>query len=356
MKLSLARVVIFGLALIASQQAWCWGHAGHQLVGSLADELIAGTPAAAKVAAILETDVIDLKTAAPWPDCVRDVERRASGKYVYNEHSKYHSPACVPFEGPQERARMEDFAERNWDNCPDSASTAQACHREFLFADVAVQHDKYSTNYHGTGKTDIVHAIEAAIGVLRNGPPAKPPFDIKDKKEALMLLAHLVGDLHQPLHVGAIYLDDAGQSVDPDTQGAQFSPREETRGGNKLEIGASNLHAAWDDIPRLISLTGLATGPGTKRRRALVVQARVLPTTPGDFSEWPGVWATETVMASHDAFPGLRFSREGVVKAGDWSVQFDDQAGYKKAREQLQQAQLVKAAAHLAALLEAIWP
>ncbi|WP_409362753.1 S1/P1 nuclease [Bradyrhizobium sp. CIR18] len=33
---------------------------------------------------------------------------------------------------------------------------------------------------------------------------------MKDKKEALFVLSHLVGDLHQPLHVGAVYLDSAG--------------------------------------------------------------------------------------------------------------------------------------------------
>ena len=222
MKLSSARVVVLGIALVASQQAWGWGHPGHQLVGSLADELITGTPAAKQVAAILESDVKDLKTAAPWPDCVRDVERRATGKYIYNDHSKYHSPVCVPFEGPQERARMEDYAKRNWSNCADSKPSAPACHREFHFTDVAVQHDTYATKYHGTSNTDLVHAIEATVAVLRNGPPAPAPFDIKDKKEALMLLTHLVGDLHQPLHVGAIYLDDAGNQVDPDAQGPQF--------------------------------------------------------------------------------------------------------------------------------------
>jgi hypothetical protein len=351
----IARVLALAISLLAAQQAWGWGHPGHQLVGSLADELIAGTPAAKQVAAILENDIKDLKTAAPWPDCVRDVERRASGKYVYNAHSKYHSPACVPFEGPQEKARMEDFAERNWDNCPDSASTAQTCHREFHFADVAVQHDIYATKYHGTGNTDIVHAIEAAIGVLRNGPPAKPPFAIHDKKEALMLLTHLVGDLHQPLHVGAIYLDDAGQPVGPD-QGASFNPREDTRGGNKLEIGASNLHAAWDDIPGSITLTGLATGPGKKRRQELISQAKAVPATHGKIEDWPVTWATDTVKVSHDALPGLRFSRKGTLEPNDWAVQFSDQTGYTTAREDLQHKQLVKAAAQLAALLKAIWP
>ena len=158
--------------------------------------------------------------------------------------------------------------------------------------------------------------------------------------------------LQTPFHAGR----SGGNPVDPDAQGAQFSPKEETRGGNKLEIGASNLHAAWDDIPGSITLTGLSTGPGKKRRQALVTQAKVLPATPGNFADWPATWATDTVTVSHDAFPGLRFSRKGTLKPDDWAVQFNDPAGYTKAREDLQQKQLVKAAAHLAALPEAIWP
>lgn len=356
MRLLSVCLVLFAVALVASQQAWAWGHAGHQLVGSLADELIAGTPAAKQVAAILGSDVNDLKTAAPWADCVRDVQRRASGAYVYNAQGKFHSPACIPFEGPQERTRMEDYAGRNWSNCADSKPSAPACHREFHFADVAMQHNTYATKYHGTSNTDIVHAINATILVLRNGPPAPAPFDIKDKKEALMLLTHFVGDLHQPLHVGAVYLDDAGNPVDPDAQGLHFNVNEETRGGNKLEVGGSNLHAEWDEIPRSIALTGLVTGPGKRRRESLVAQAKALPATPGNYEDWPVVWATDTVHVLHEVLPGLRFSRNGALKIEDWTVQFNDQAGYTKARQDVQRRQLVKAAAHLAQLLQSIWP
>jgi hypothetical protein len=67
-------------------------------------------------------------------------------------------------------------------------------------------------------------------------------------------------------------------------------------------------------------------------------------------------WASDTVMASHDAFKGLRFSRKGVLNKGGWVVQFNDQAGYESSKDSVQQQQLVKAAAHLAQLLKAIWP
>ena len=52
-----------------------------------------------------------------------------------------------------------------------------------------------------------ISAINAAIRVLQDRPKATAPLSITDKKEALFLLAHFVGDIHQPLHVGAVYLD-----------------------------------------------------------------------------------------------------------------------------------------------------
>ena len=67
----------------------------------------------------------------------------------------------------------------------------------------------------GTNEHDLVGAVTAAIAVLRDMTPSGP-FSIADKKEALFLLAHFLGDLHQPLHVGAVYLDEHGRLVDPD--------------------------------------------------------------------------------------------------------------------------------------------
>ena len=58
----------------------------------------------------------------------------------------------------------------------------------------------------GTSSHDIVAALQSCIDVLQ-GRPASTPIDLRSREEALRLLAHLVGDLHQPLH------------VDPNTRG-----------------------------------------------------------------------------------------------------------------------------------------
>jgi nuclease S1 len=57
---------------------------------------------------------------------------------------------------------------------------------------------------------------------------AKPRASLKDRREALKYLAHFVGDIHQPLHLG--YASD--------------------RGGNRISLRYrgrnTNLHALWD--------------------------------------------------------------------------------------------------------------
>ncbi len=359
-----ARLALLSAVLLASQgSAWAWGHPGHQLIGSLADELLVGSNAGKSVAKILGPAVRNLKTAAPWPDCARSVERTAAGAFIYNDHTKFHSPVCVPFEGKPgeknfpERRRMEDYVKRNWSNCPaEGTHISKECHEDYHFTDVAIQHDDYSRAYAGTAEHDIVAALGAALKVLRGDPP-DPAFSIKDKKEALLLIAHLVGDLHQPLHVGSVYLSETGALVDPGASSAAIDPATLTRGGNKLEIGGdSNLHSDWDKVPSNITLGGLATGPGLKRRQVLMAAARAVPATPGSVAAWPAAWAGDTVKVSQQAFPGLRFSRAGALNHGNWAVQFNDLAGYETAKDRLQTQQLEKAAARLAALLQAVFP
>lgn len=72
-------------------------------------------------------------------------------------------------------------------------------------------------------KGDLMTAIETCISVLKNETSSQ-----KDKVFHLKLLVHLIGDLHQPLHVGIA--DD--------------------KGGNDLQVrwfnDGTNIHSVWD--------------------------------------------------------------------------------------------------------------
>ena len=70
-----------------------------------------------------------------------------------------------------------------------------------------LQQRKYAAGSAGTDSVNIVQMIAYAIAQLRGNKPTKEGVNLTDT-EAVWLLAHLVGDIHQPLHVGARY-DDA---------------------------------------------------------------------------------------------------------------------------------------------------
>lgn len=327
---------------ISCGQALAWGYQGHEIVGSIADHLL-NDHAKQEVRNILR---FELRVAAPWPDCVRSVVRQEDGSFKYKPTLPVYRIPCTPFETPEETARMEDYVSRNWSNCTYEAG--HGCHETYHFADVTIQHDRYDQAYAGTSNHDVVSAINAAIMVLQD-QQAPSPFSIRDKKEALFLLAHFVGDSHQPLHVGAIYLDPAGRPVNPD-HGGSVDPQTQTAGGNFIfehvdqNCKGTNLHSDWDAIPKSL---------GTSADPAMVDKARAVPPTSGPVADFAAIWASDTVLASHSAFKGLAFT---AACKGHWLVHFKNHKTYLTNENKLKRDQLAKGGARLAQLLNTIWP
>jgi hypothetical protein len=293
----------------------------------------------------------DLSIVAPWPDCVKSVVRHDDGsfEYVVNpDHLDYEVP-CTPFKSAQERERMQDYVKRNWSTCeyrPDGPDKpASGCHNTYHFDDVAIQRTGFDRSFQGTNDHDLVAVIGAAIAMLSD-KPVPPPFSIKDKKEALLLLAHFVGDLHQPLHVGSIYLDANGRMVDPDATNT-IDPDTSTIGGNAIVDQNLNLHHEWDDIP---------TDIGEAATRELLSAARSVPPSQGRMEDWPANWASDTILVARDAFAGLSFQRTDPPPKVKWTVAFDDHTVYLWSMDIIKRRQLAKGGARLAEILNAIWP
>lgn len=333
-----ARTLVAAVITLAMSisQAFGWGADGHQVVGSIADQLL-NPRAKAEVNRILG---FELREAAPWADCIRSVVHNSDGtfKYVRSNVPDFHIP-CIPFETPEEIARMEDYAARNWTVCVFQDGT-KGCQDTYHFADVAIQHDRYDRSFAGTNDHDIVSTINGAIRVLKD--QAAGPMSIRDKKEALFLLAHFLGDLHQPLHIGSVYLDANGHLVNPD-QGGPVDPETETAGGNSILHDGKKLHSEWDDIPDDL---------GNSANAAMVAKARTVPPTPGAVENFAVAWASDTLLASHSAFAGMTFSR---TSPHHWVAQVADSEAYRKNEDKLKREQLAKGGARLAQLLNTIW-
>jgi hypothetical protein len=344
-------LVTVGL-LIAVQPARAWGPQGHQLIGAVAEDLL-NPGAKARVHALLG---YDLATAGKWADCVRNVVRGSDGTFRYVINPRHQAP-CRAFMARDERARMEDYARRNRDRCHQplqeiasaARPTGEDCAGTYHYTDIALQRDEYGPSW-GSSEHDVVHAVEAAIAVLQERP-APQPFSIADKKEALLLLAHFVGDIHQPLHVGALYLDGDAELIDPDSSTPELAKRAETRGGNWISLSRTeNLHSVWDAIPQSWNLSRLTP----RKRESWDGEARNEPPPEGEIGAWPAAWASETIEAARQTYDGLQLRPDPAT--GHWLALSLDPSRFARTRRAIQRVQIGRAAARLADVLNTVWP
>jgi hypothetical protein len=346
-------VAALAMLVLSTGQSVSWDGNGHQVVGSIADQLLSPS-AKTHVQNLLG---FTLRIAGPWADCVKSVKREADGKYRYVRDDQY-KEWCEPFEAPmapQEQARMENFVERNWLLCK-YQEYKSSCDNTYHFTDVPIQKTKYSRRYAGTNDHDIVQAINAAIAKLKD-LPLEAPISIGDKREAIFLLAHWIGDLHQPLHVAAVYLDTQGNLIKP-PDGSTPKDVNDTQGGNKLVDPNNDFYLGWDcHPPDYFHNFHYEWDCIPKERGDMTATAKKVPRTRGRLEEFAAKWASDTIrVARNKAFRGVSF--EPATRGQDgfdrWDVNLPDD--YWKLQDETKKAQLAKAGAHLAELFNSIWP
>jgi hypothetical protein len=238
-------------------------------------------------------------------------------------------------------------------------------HHSFHYTDVPIQQSQYRAGTAGTGTDDVVQVIKQAVNVLRGRAPNQGPA-VLNEREALWLLVHLVGDTHQPLHVGAVYFDkECDEVVDPNVVGAgkpNFgigSTVASTTGGNDLKIGNSkNLHSFWDGgtVTGAMRILNIRNRSIKDFATAIVNNPPTGWETSGDPETWSAQWATEIMPLANNAITRVDIG-EGTPADGDgeqgpkctWPVTLD--RGYNQWANQQTLNQLGKAGFRLAALL-----
>jgi hypothetical protein len=318
--------------------AHAWGSDGHQTVATIAAALIQGSSAEARVAQLLGD--MSLPQASIWADCAKGIS--PSQGYTYPNPGKYAS--CAPLETPARIAEMADYVRRNDRQCT-LGLDEDSCHKQMHYTDIAVQRSRYLQGFAGTRPDDVVGALRTAILALQGRPTTSQP-NFKSPREALIVLVHLVGDLHQPLHVGSVYLDARGQRVDPDKTGMDIASF--TVGGNSINLvppagGAKNFHAYWDNVAEALTPRHVDAG--------WLAEARRVPVDAGAPPEWPARWASQSLERARTALQGLEFSpRHGV----QWDVALP--ADYDARTDAIKRQQLTLAGARLAWVLKTAFP
>lgn len=305
------------VCLIFTCSAYPWGGQGHKAIGIVAaDMLTLGTRAHIK--AILGND--DLSYISTWMDDARLQMVRHTG------------PLKDDAEAIAFNKAFPSNASWHFVNLP-VGSTAV-----------------YSNSSPFASPDDIVHAINDAVAVLE-GTSAK-----YSKVQAMRVLVHMVGDIHQPMHCIAGYFDIT-DLANPKliTDAAQAVGKPNDRGGNQLYFTASlELHSLWDT--RLVERIAKTPDPWLL---ADVIKPDANITkwaTPSDYHQWPAEWVGDTAAEAAKAYEGILFEKAGM-EGNKIRIEIGLPGGtrkYSDIQEIRAKTQLAKAAVHLAQLLNSI--
>lgn len=291
-----------------------FGEAGHRIIGTLAELHLKNTRALTEVRRILRPNET-LADASVWPDRIKNP--------LYED-------------GDTSTFRLDHPA-----------------HDTYHYANLPFQAERYALDVPGARPTDIVQTSREAIRVLRTGKGLFTP------REALRLLAHFVGDMHQPLHVGNGFVSASGplQFIVPKGSTGWRT----TLGGNALLYGPENrfnLHSYWDSHAVNITMQK-ADAPAFAAELFTTVKASPEWTMTGDPETWPAQWATEGLAHAKVVHKGVRLLSylgpdDAKRTAHRWRI--EQPAGYDDVARPLIRQQLAAGGYRLAAVLKAIWP
>ncbi|NML62626.1 S1/P1 nuclease [Massilia sp. RP-1-19] len=346
----------------ASFDALAWGHEGHRVVGSIAQKLIKGSNAEKQVQALLlpgET----LESITNWAD-----EAKAGVGY----------PAATP-----EQAEY---------------TAVNPKHDEYHYVNIPFQSLHYHHGHVGTTEHDIVQTLSQAIAVLqgKTGPGANPHNFTR--RQALLLIAHMTGDIHQPLHVGAAYVGKDGSFVVPKSRAEVDAVNIfDSRGGNNLLLDDDKLsalskalipgedkplpegakkwttrpfHSYWDSTLVNYAMRRIATKtPDEFAQKVLgnpdnFSNCEICPVLPintaTDPSIWPYEWANDSLEVAKRAYddvkPGKITAQTNRKGETYYTFNLETTPNYPVPSSAIAKTQLIKGGHNLAAVLKAIWP
>ena len=315
--------IVITICSFCSDRASAWGVEGHAAIASIAERLLAPNTEAAVRDLLAQGGDKDLVSVASWADLV-----------LIAAHGE--GPLRENLEAAEFNRAFPTSGKWHYVNIPLGALSYEDA-RNFVDGE------------------NVIHAIERCVRVLESSAPAPNDFT---KIQALRLLVHFIGDIHQPLHCGTGFYS----FPDPETPLLVTAPAEafgkpNDRGGNLLFYDSSpidQLHALWDRV-----LVENVDHNIDYRVLADYLSRNYLPketqTTSGDYHQWASAWAIDSVKAANLAFSGINFGT-AEFDADQHLVRITVTLPTNYIEENRARAaqQLAKAGVHLSQLLNAI--
>jgi hypothetical protein len=181
--------------------------------------------------------------------------------------------------------------------------------------------------------------IPFCIGVLKGEVPEDNARKIT-KPIAVILLTHFVGDIHQPLHVGAEFFDKEGHVTNP----GKTADSLEDQGGNTLQLNLASggteatrhakFHYFWDSETVAANLPALPPTMPKEERRAQTDAAKAelvhkfvieepkswrLPSSVA-LKDYAESWANEILPIAREAHERLEFKNIAAQQLEDGST------------------------------------
>jgi hypothetical protein len=239
------------------------------------------------------------------------------------------------------------------------------------YVDIPCQADGYDRAKYPefTRDEDVVQMIGQAVRVFTAGSTRFSELN------ALRLIVHLVGDVHQPCHVGCSYIDKSSTPakivLDPETAASKHLP--DDIGGNRLLLpGNGSLHSYWDS--KIGSLDAGDDGgdnhdhahdfaDAAPELQAQAVQklaamtaalppAPVAFDAPNDPERWAEGWATKSLIAAREAYRTLSIT--GASGSTNFKVSWEGKPAYDARCKPIANERLASAVRNLADLLDRI--
>jgi hypothetical protein len=336
-------ILLGGILLFAPiASALGWGDDGHQTVGKIASLRIKPRTAQ-KIAEILKPGET-LANIATWADTVKDRVGKTDPDADTN-------------------AFLQDV-------------THNEKNREWHYDDLPLNCRNYQTCNGFTPDNDIVHMLNVCIRTLQGHPDPNHPLS---ERNALRLLVHFLGDIHQPLHIGCGFIDVDGPNGkiliarDPVVIKQKHLPSD--NGANQLVIDGEKkkLHGYWDfDLVTSLMLT---TDKQTSDTLGLFLKETVRPKSSwnvrGPVSTWAAQFANDSLRQSREhTYSDVNItaqrtitvtSRNGqpVMRDGkpvtDVVYDITRPSNYEALNREVVREQLAKAGYRLAKLLDEIY-
>ena len=330
-----------------------WGIARHELIAGVAEEKMRSEKAKEAVRRILSPlNGMMLSDVAGWAD---NVKRRKPDPLKDD-------PATIEFLKDKRNERNDEW---HYVNLPlDAKEYNRVTYPEF------------------TRDDDVVQIMRDCILVLQR------QSERFSELNALRMLVHLAGDVHQPAHVGCCYIDTSSTPAilvrDPKLAAAKGLNSD--AGGNNLllPIGSNgvSLHSYWDSrlggtikpedfldddeapaaVPSPRMEGDMPTADPALKRRFISKLSAMIDESPAalneaaeaDFGEpelWPQRWAFESLIVARETYKSLKITAQRQDK---FIVAWEGKEAYDKRCKPLVIQQMKLAAQNLAALLDEI--